>query len=108
VRGINQICCLSFLWACMTTAHSTESSVKELYSLYCASCHGVKNAEAPEAFNATVWKQRMTKGTDAVLANTIKGLGNMPPQGTCFECTQADLRRLIQFMSGTAGRTARK
>jgi cytochrome c5 len=79
---------------------AADDNIHELYSMYCASCHGVKNAEAPEAFNAGVWKRRMEKGTDTVLANAIKGVGNMPPQGTCFECTQGDLRKLIQYMSG--------
>ena len=80
---------------------ASQDNVDELYSTYCASCHGVKNAEAPEAFNAGVWKRRMEKGADTVLANAIKGVGNMPPQGTCFECTQGDLRKLIQYMSRT-------
>jgi len=87
---------LAMLWANANASDSTE----ELYSLYCASCHSVKNAEAPEAFNAGAWKKRMTKGADVVLANVIKGVGNMPPQGTCFECTQEDLRKLIRYMSG--------
>jgi cytochrome c5 len=85
---------------CATTSVVASDSAEELYTIYCASCHGVKNAEAPEAFNAVAWKKRMAKGPDTVLANVIKGVGNMPPQGTCFECTQDDLRKLIRYMSG--------
>lgn len=76
-----------------------SNRTEELYSIYCSSCHSVKNAEAPEAFNVAVWKKRMAKGTDLVVANAIKGIGNMPPQGTCFECAPADLRNLIRYMS---------
>jgi len=79
---------------------AANDSTEELYTIYCASCHSVKNAEAPEAFNAAAWKRRMAKGTDAAVANAIKGVGNMPPQGTCFECTQADLKKLVRYMSG--------
>jgi len=86
---------------CASAGAAAGDSTQELYTMYCSSCHGVKNTEAPEAFNAAAWKKRMSKGTDAVLANVVKGVGNMPPQGTCFECTQDDLRKLIRFMSST-------
>lgn len=85
---------------CVSERAAANDSTAELYTIYCSSCHGVKNAEAPEAFNGAAWQRRMAKGTDAVLANAIKGVGNMPPQGTCFECTQADLSKLIRYMSG--------
>jgi cytochrome c5 len=92
---------LGLIMSCASAGAVAGDSTKELYTLYCSSCHAVKNAEAPEAFNAPIWKKRMSKGTDAVLANVIKGVGNMPPQGTCFECTQDDLRKLIRYMSST-------
>lgn len=84
---------------CSNGSAAADDSIKELYTMYCASCHSMKNAEAPEAFNAAAWRRRMAKGTDAILVNTIRGIGNMPPQGTCFECTQGDLRKLIGYMS---------
>ena len=84
---------------CASASAVADNRTEELYSIYCSSCHGVKNAEAPEAFNVSVWQKRMAKGTDAVVSNAIKGIGNMPPQGTCFECAPADLRNLIRYMS---------
>lgn len=95
------LCCFGMLPACVHVAAAADASVEELYSIYCSGCHDVKSAEAPEAFNAAVWKRVLAKGTDTVLANAIKGVGNMPSQGTCFECTKDDLRRLIQYMSKT-------
>lgn len=92
---------LTFTMLSVSAGALAGDSTKELYTMYCSSCHSVKNAEAPEAFNAKAWKKRMTKGTDAVLANIVKGVGNMPPQGTCFECTQDDLRQLIRYMSSS-------
>ena len=62
---------------CASAGAVAGDSSKELYTLYCSSCHAVKNAEAPEAFNAPIWKKRMSKGTDAVLTNVIKGVGNI-------------------------------
>jgi len=95
------LCCFGTLLASVHVAAATDDGVKELYSIYCASCHGVKSAEAPEAFNTAVWQRRLAKGADSLLANTIQGIGNMPSQGTCFECTKDDLRQLIQYMSNT-------
>lgn len=89
--------CLALL--CASASAVASDRTEELYEIYCSSCHGVKNAEAPEAFNESVWKKRLAKGTDIVVANAIKGIGNMPPQGTCFECAPADVRNLIRYMS---------
>lgn len=99
-RSFMRAALAGFGLAMLCASAAANDTTRELYALYCASCHGVKNAEAPEAFNAAAWQRRMAKGPDAVLANTIKGVGNMPPQGTCFECTRGDLQMLIRFMSG--------
>ena len=48
---------------CASASVVAGNRTEELYSIYCSSCHGVKNAEAPEAFNASVWKKRLAKGT---------------------------------------------
>ena len=90
---------LGLAMVCASVSAFAGNRTEELYSIYCSSCHDVKNAEAPEAFNAAVWKKRLAKGTDVVVANAIKGIGNMPPQGTCFECAPADVRNLIRYMS---------
>ena len=90
---------LGLAMMCASATAVANNRTEELYTIYCSSCHGVKNAEAPEAFNVSVWKKRMAKGTDVVVANAIKGIGNMPPLGTCFECAPADLRNLIRYMS---------
>lgn len=90
---------LGLAMMCASASAVANNRTEELYAIYCSSCHGVKNAEAPEAFNVSAWKKRMAKGTDVVVANAIKGIGNMPPQGTCFECAPADMRNLIRYMS---------
>nr|WP_019367315.1 hypothetical protein [Pseudomonas luteola] len=37
---------------------------------------------------------------DGLLRNAIKGVNAMPPKGACSDCTNDDLRRAIQMMSG--------
>ncbi|MCF5387332.1 cytochrome c5 family protein, partial [Pseudomonas syringae] len=48
------------------------------------------------------WEQRAQQkgGLDGLLASTIKGLGIMPPKGTCGDCTNDELKSAIQSMSG--------
>jgi cytochrome c5 len=98
LRAVRRVC-LILLMGHASVAEAIDDGVRELYSMYCASCHGVKGTAAPEAFNQTAWKKRMAKGTSVVLANAVRGVGNMPPSGTCGECTQSDLQQLIQYMS---------
>jgi hypothetical protein len=40
-----------------------------------------------------------TKGIDAMVASAKKGIGGMPPKGMCTDCTDAEFKALIEFMS---------
>jgi cytochrome c5 len=35
---------------------------------------------------------------DAMMANVINGVNAMPAKGMCFDCTDADLRALVDWM----------
>lgn len=35
---------------------------------------------------------------DALLGNARQGLNNMPPKGTCSDCTDAELAQAIEAM----------
>jgi len=70
------------------------------YMASCFACHSSGAAGAPKvgAGNAAAWAPRMEKGIDAVLANAIKGVNAMPPKGLCFNCTDDDLKAVIEYM----------
>lgn len=78
---------------------ATEDYTVELYETYCSACHGVSGAGAPIAFDIEEWDERMRKGVDVVVNNAINGLGNMPAQGLCQECTYQDFEDLTRYMS---------
>ena len=40
----------------------------------------------------------MEKGLDAVVANAINGINTMPAKGLCFDCTDDDLRAIVEYM----------
>lgn len=70
------------------------------YMASCFACHSTGAAGAPKVGpgNASEWEPRMEKGMDAVMANVINGVNTMPPKGLCFDCTDADLRAIVDYM----------
>ena len=39
---------------------------------------------------------------DAVMANVTNGVNAMPAKGMCFDCNDADLRALVDYMVETS------
>ena len=64
----------------------------------CFACHGSGAAGAPVTGDAEAWGERMEKGIDVVLANAMNGTGAMPAKGMCMDCTEENIRSLIDFM----------
>lgn len=81
-------------------ALSDGFNAETTYMASCFACHSTGAAGAPKvgAGNAAAWAPRLEKGMDAVVANSIKGLNAMPPKGLCFNCTDDDLRAVIEYM----------
>ena len=70
------------------------------YMASCFACHSTGAAGAPKvgAGTASEWEPRLEKGMDAVMANVINGVTTMPPKGLCFDCTDEDLRAIVDYM----------
>lgn len=68
------------------------------YQQSCFACHGTGAAGAPKPGDAAAWEERMSKGMDAVMATVISGAGAMPPKGLCMNCSDTDLRAIVDFM----------
>lgn len=79
---------------------SADFNAETTYMASCFACHSTGAAGAPKVGdgNAAEWAPRMEKGMDAVVANAINGLNTMPPKGLCFDCTDDDLRALVEYM----------
>ena len=71
-----------------------------LFSQACAHCHLVPNIGVPVLGVDADWAERRARGFDSMLANTVNGVGDMPPLGTCGACVEADFRALLAFLSG--------
>ncbi|KPC25355.1 Cytochrome c5 [Pseudomonas syringae pv. cilantro] len=87
------------LWAVNAQAARAPD---EIIAAHCVACHSVGLLNAPKIGDTPAWEERAKKtgGLDGLLASTIKGIGIMPPKGTCGDCTDEELKSVIQSMSG--------
>ncbi|GFZ73395.1 Cytochrome c5 [Pseudomonas amygdali pv. eriobotryae] len=90
------------LWAFNVQAADTARAPDDIIAAHCVACHSVGLLNAPKTGDTAVWEERARQkgGLDGLLASTIKGIGIMPPKGTCGDCTDDELKSAIQSMSG--------
>ena len=77
---------------------------EQKYMASCFACHSTGAAGAPKVGDgmAVEWEPRLEKGLDAVVANTVNVLNTMPAKGLCFDCTDDDLRAIVEYMIETS------
>lgn len=102
-------CAVSLLGACSREATPDPAALERLrpadarlaatYERSCLMCHGRANSGAPATGDAKAWAPRRARGLDALVQSTRAGVGAMPAMGQCADCSDADLRALIDFMS---------
>lgn len=75
-------------------------NAEQKYMASCFACHSTGAAGAPKVGDgmAAEWEPRLEKGMDQVVANAINGINTMPAKGLCFDCTDDDLRAIVEYM----------
>jgi cytochrome c5 len=73
--------------------------LSELYMSSCHNCHNLKTTGAPLIGDQQAWQKILAKGIDETLDRAMNGYGGMPPAGQCFECSPAQIKSLIIYMS---------
>ena len=68
------------------------------YQTSCFACHASGAAGAPLLGDLEAWNSRMEKGMDVVMANVINGINAMPARGLCMDCTDSELRAIVDYM----------
>ena len=72
---------------------------KDIYLAICARCHDDAVQGAPRPGHPGDWELRLREGIDAVVNRTIEGmLPHMPARGLCDECTDEEVRAVVEFM----------
>lgn len=77
---------------------SESRTTEEIYTQACAFCHDRGMAGAPIYANAFSWGQRVNKRIDTLTYNVKYGLNTMPAMGLCADCTDEELRAVVQYM----------
>lgn len=78
---------------------AADQAVVDRYNKACNVCHAAGVANAPKFGSAEDWKPRLAKGVDKLVLSVKNGLNAMPPRGMCSDCTDADYKALITYMS---------
>lgn len=86
------------LGAVSTTAVA-ERSGEEIYDNYCTTCHETGAAGAPKLDATDEWQSRLDeKGREKLYGNSIKGFNAMPPKGTCSDCSDEEMKVVVDYM----------
>lgn len=75
------------------------ADVEAKYNQSCTFCHGTGAAGAPKTGDTAAWASRMEKGMDTLVQNVINGYKGMPAMGMCNDCSEDDMRALIEYMA---------
>jgi len=69
-----------------------------IYKTSCFACHDAGVAGAPKLGDAAAWAPRIAKGNDALYSSLQNGLNAMPPKGTCMNCSDDELKAVLDYM----------
>ena len=76
-----------------------SAELRARYERSCMACHAAIDSKAPLTGSVAQWKPRIDKGMDLLVKHAMEGFNAMPPKGLCADCSEADMRALIVFMS---------
>ncbi len=76
----------------------TLADGQRIYNQYCASCHNGSYPGAPKTGDKQVWQPLIKKGMDVLIINSVKGINNMPPRGSCSTCSTAEIKAAVKYM----------
>lgn len=81
-----------------SAASSGPREPVDIYNTYCTACHASGVAGAPVLGDVAAWDERMSKGIETVYANAINGINAMPPKGTCADCSDDEIKAVVDYM----------
>ena len=77
---------------------SKKLSGQEVYNAACMSCHASGAAGAPMTGNKTQWSERVAKGSDALYASAINGIGVMPAKGGISTLSDDEVKSAVDYL----------
>lgn len=86
---------------------ASEKNPEEIAKATCFKCHETGEQGAPKFSDKAAWRQRGSKGLDAVTKTVIRGHGKMPARGGLADLTDDELKKVIAVMLKEAGSQAK-
>jgi cytochrome c5 len=74
-----------------------DAQLAAKYERSCLLCHGVRSGAPLVGFDPA-WKPRVAQGHATLLAHVREGFNAMPAMGLCTDCSDTELRQLIDFV----------
>ncbi len=84
-------------------APKVEKAGKEVVDAVCSACHGSGALGAPKIGDSAGWSKRIAGGYPHLIANAIKGVGQMPARGGNPDLTDDEIARAVAFMANQSG-----
>ncbi len=81
---------------------SAARSGEDIYKSTCSACHGTGAAGAPVFGDKAAWAPRIKQGVDTLVSHAVSGIRAMPPRGTCGSCSDAELKKAVEYMVNKA------
>ncbi len=94
---LNSVIYLLFLFTHSTFA--ADRDPETIFNDFCFACHGTGWDDAPIIGDSFAWEERLEKGMDTLLKNTLEGINAMPPKGACDNCNKEELLAVIKYMT---------
>ena len=79
----------------IATSGAQAADGQAVYDQNCGACH---NNIAPKLGDKAAWAPRIKQGTDALVANVIKGKGMMPARGGHANLSDADIKAAVTYI----------
>ncbi|GGC93084.1 c-type cytochrome [Halopseudomonas salina] len=73
-----------------------------VYGQFCTACHSAGILNAPKTGDAAAWEARLAAAGsfDDLVTSAINGVGAMPANGTCGDCSREEIHAAVEHMSG--------
>jgi len=98
---MNKMIQIAVMGAALLVANSAvqAADAESIFNTKCVVCHGSGVAGAPKIGDKEAWAPRIATGMDALLNSALNGKNAMPPKGTCMDCSEDDLKAVIEYMT---------
>jgi cytochrome c5 len=78
---------------------SGPRSAEDIYKGKCSLCHAAGIAGAPKFGDKAAWAPRIAeRKKEGLYTSVLGGRGAMPAKGTCTDCTEDDIKGVVDYM----------